>query len=143
MPRDDEKIFFFKSAELPVGLFERIILAIRRESELRQSKRLLLEFALLTLVSLIAVPFSWLILVNQARSSGINYFLSVAFSDWGSFLALWQYFGWAILESLPVAGLVALAVSVSLSLFTIRLFLFKKRLLLGYLLHGFGQPKLT
>jgi len=86
----------------------------------------------------VAVPFSWAMLVGQVGSSGILYFVSAAVGDFGTFLALWQDFGLAILESLPITGMVAFVVSVGMALFTLRLFLYKKRLLLGYLLN-FGK----
>ena len=115
------------------GLFDRIIAAIKREQELRHSKRLLVGFLALLILSFIATPLSWTILVNQIESSGISYFVSTAISDLGTFFALWQEFSLAILESLPITGIIAFAISIGMALFTLRLFLYKKRLLLGYL----------
>jgi len=125
--------------EPPAGLFERIIAAIRREQELRHSKRLLLGFLFLLLASVIATPLSWTILVNQVESSGIFHFISMAVSDFGMFLALWQDFSLATLEALPILGMTAFAISAGMALFTLRLFLYKKRLLLGYLMRSFNS----
>jgi len=134
MKQDFEKIFSrLKPAEPPAGLFERIILAIKREQELQHTKRLLFGFSFLLIASFVATPFSWSILVNQIESSGISYFVSAALGDFGTFIALWQEFALAILESLPITGMAAFAVSIGMALFTLRLFLYKKRLLLRYM----------
>lgn len=137
MREDYEKLFgYLKSVEPPEGLFDRIILAIRRERELKQRRRLLFGFSFLLVASLFAIPFSLTMLMNQAADSGVSYFISAAINDFGTFFVLWQDFGLAILESLPVAGLAAFALSVGMAVFTLRLFLYKKRLLLGYLFYG-------
>jgi len=134
MRKDFEKLFSrLDPAEPSAGLFDRIILAIEREREIRQKRRLLLGFLSLSIVSFIAAPFSWILLVNQVESSGIIYFISAAVSNLGIFLALWQDFSLAILESLPVMAITVFLVNIALILFTVRLFLHKKRLLLAYL----------
>jgi hypothetical protein len=139
MRQDFEKLFsHLKPAEPPAGLFDRIILAIKREQELQHTKRLLFGFLFLLVVSLIATPFSWTMLVSQVKSSGILYFISTAVSDFGTFLTLWKDFGLAILESLPIIGIVAFIISIGMALFTLRLFLYKKRLLFGYLIRSFN-----
>jgi ABC-type Fe3+ transport system permease subunit len=134
MHKDYEQFFSHLEPQEPAaGLFYRIILAIKQEQELRRTKRLLFGFLFLLIASFIATPLSWTILVSQMENSGILYFVSAAVSDFGTFLTLWQDFGLAILESLPILGIAAFAISVGLALFTLRLFLYKKRLLLGYL----------
>jgi len=134
MRQDFEKLFsHLKPAEPPAGLFDRIILAIKREQESQHTRRLVFGFASLLIVSFMAVPFSLTILVGQVESSGILYFISTAVSDFGTFLIMWQDFSLAVLESLPLTGMIAFAISLSLSVFTLRLFLYRKRLLLGYL----------
>ncbi len=127
--------------EPPAGLFDRIVLAIKREQELQRTKRLLFSFLFLLVASFIATPLSWTMLVNQVENSGILYFFSAAFSDFGTFLALWQDFSLAILESLPIMGIVAFLISIGIALFTLRLFLHRKRLLLGYLINNFTLVK--
>jgi hypothetical protein len=139
MRQDFEKLFsHLKPAEPPAGLFDRIILAIKREQELQQTKRSLFGFLFLLVVSFIATPFSWTILINQIESSGIFYFISTALSDFGTFIALWQDFSLAILESLPLTGMMIFAICLGMFIFTLRLFLYRKRLLLGYLIHSFA-----
>ncbi len=139
MRQDLEKLFsHLEPAEPPAGLFDRIILAIKREQESQHTKRLLFGFLFLLVVSLIATPLSWIMLVNQIESSGISYFISTALSDLGTFFAIWQDFSLAILESLPIVGMIAFTISIGMALFTLRLFLYKKRLLLGYLIHNFS-----
>jgi len=139
MRKDYEKLFtHIKPEEPPAGLFDRIILAIKQEQELQHTKRLLFSFLFLLVASLIATPLSWSILINQIESSGILYFISTALSDFGTFLVLWKDFSLAILESLPLAGMMIFAISLGMSIFTLRLFLYKKRLLLGYLTQSFA-----
>lgn len=134
-----EKLFsHLKPVEPPAGLFERIILAIKREQELRHTKKLLFGFLVLLLVSLISTPISWSILKNRIESSGIFYFISIAFSDFGTFIVLWKDFSLAILESLPLTGMMIFAISLGVSIFTLRLFLYRKKLLLGYLTQKFA-----
>jgi len=125
--------------EPPTGLFERIITAIKREQELRHTRKLLFGFLILLIVSSVATPISWVILVKQIENSGIFYFISTAISDLKTFFMLWQGFGLAILESLPIAGIIIFSISIGMALFTLRLFLYKKRLLWGYLIHNYGR----
>ncbi len=136
MRKDYEKLFaHLEPIDLPAGLFDRIILAIQHEQELRQTKKLLFGFLFLLVASFVAAPLSWTILVNQAQNSGILYFISAAVSDFGIFLTLWQNFGLAILESLPIIGIIVFTISIGIAIFTLRLFLHRKRLLLNYLVH--------
>ena len=136
MRKDYEKLFTnLEPKEPPTGLFDRIILAIKWEQELQHTRRLVFGFTGLLVVSFVAFPFSWALLVNQVESSGIFYFISVVISDFGAFLALWQDFGLAILESMPIIGIVVFTVNIALVLFTVRLFFHRKRLLLGYLIN--------
>ncbi len=134
MRQEFEKVFsHLKPAEPPAGLFNRIILAIKREQELRQTRRLVFGFFSLLIISFAAIPFSWSMLINQIESSGISYFVSIAVNDFGNFFALWKDFSLAILESLPLMGMIAFAASLGIAVFTLRLFLYRKRLLLTYL----------
>ncbi len=139
MKQDFEKLFsHLKPAEPPAGLFDRIILMIKREQELQHTKRLLFGFLFLLVTSFVATSFSWSILVNQIESSGISYFISIALSDVSTFLVLWKDFSLAILESLPLTGMMIFAISLGMCIFTLRLFLYRKRLLLGYLIKSFA-----
>ncbi len=139
MARNFEKLFNnIQLEEPPPGLFDRIISAIKREQELRQTRRLLFGFLFLFVVSVVATPISWKIFVNQLGKSGISYFVSAAISDFGTFLNLWKEFSLAILESLPIVSLAAFAISVGVAIFTLRLFLYKKRLLFRYLVARFN-----
>jgi hypothetical protein len=136
MRQEFEKLFSnLKPAEPPAGLFDRIILAIKREQELQQTRRLLFGFLSLLIISFITMPFSWTLLAEQAENSGIFYFISAAISDFGVFLTLWQSFGLAIIESLPIMAIVIFTLNMALILWTLRLFLYRKRLLLAYLIH--------
>lgn len=135
--KDYEKLFTnLTPPEPPAGLFDRILFAIKREQELRQTKRIVLSFFMLLIVSLSAAPFSTTLLAEQTSNSGILYFISTALSDLGSFVAVWQEFALAIAESLPITSLMLFAINMIVAVFTLRLFLYKKRLLVGYLLHS-------
>ena len=139
MRKDYEKLFTnLTPPEPPVGLFDRIVLAIKREQELRNTKRLVFGFLALLLVSLTTVPFSWTLVAGQMQNSGVIQFVQVALSDVGTFFASWQEFSLAIAESLPITGIAIFTINMILAVFTIRLFLYKKRLLVGYLFHA-GQ----
>ena len=122
--------------EPPTGLFDRIILAIKREQELRNTKRLVFSFLALLAVSLTAAPFSWVFFSGQMAESGVLQFMSIAVNDFATFLALWPDSIMAVAESLPVMGITIFTINMILAAFTLRLFLYKKRLLVGYLLHG-------
>ncbi len=139
MHKNDENLFSrVEPAEPPVGLFDRIILAIKREQEQQHTRRLLFGFLFLLSVSLVVTPLSGAILVNQIKGSGISYFISTALGDLGTFFALWQNFGLAILESLPIGGIIIFSLSLAIFVFTLRLFLYRKKLLLGYLRRSFA-----
>ena len=137
MRKDYEKLFtHLEPPEPPAGLFDRIILAIKREQESRNTKRLAFGFMALLAVSLTAAPFSWTFFSGQMAESGVLQFISVTTSDLGTFLSLWPDSVMAVAESLPVMGITVLIINMILAVFTLRLFLYKKRLLVGYLLHS-------
>ena len=139
MRKEYEKLFtHLEPKEPPVGLLDNIILAIKKEQEIRQTKRLIFGFFFLLIISFGAAPFSWAMLAEQAESSRTLYFLSAATSDFGIFFAFWQDFVLAIIESLPIMGITVFTLNMILVIFTVRLFLHKKRLLLGYLMHSFN-----
>ena len=139
MRQDYEKLFsHLTPAGPPAGLFDRIILAIKREEELRHTRRLLFSFLFLLVISFVTTPLSWTILVNQVEDSGFSYFISTALKDFGTFLVLWKDFSLAILESLPLTGMMIFVTSLGMSIFTLRLFLYRKRLLFGYLIQSFA-----
>lgn len=137
MRKDYEKLFtHLKPAEPSAGLFDKIILAIKREQDLRNTKRLAFGFLALLIISLSSAPFSWSFFSEQMAESGVLQFMSIAINDLGTFFVFWQDFSLAIAESLPVMGLTAFTVNMILAVFTLRLFLYRKRLLLGYFLFG-------
>lgn len=136
MRKEYKKSDYFGPAEPSAGLFDRIILAIKREQELQNKKRLLFSFFSLLIISISAMPFSWTVLVGQARSSGILYFISAAINNLSDFMVFGRDFGLAILESLPILGIILFAINVALALFTLRLFLHKKQFLFKYLGHN-------
>lgn len=107
-------------------LFDRIILAIKQEQEKKKARTILYYFIALLAISLSALPFSIKFLIAQINHSGVFYFASVMALAWQEALL-------AIAESLPVLGIILFLVNFALLLFTVRLFLYKKRLLIKYL----------
>jgi len=115
-------------------LFDRIILAIRKEKELRKTKRLLFGFLFLSIFSISIMPLSCKMLINQMRNSGIFYFISTAVSDLETFLIFWQDFIFAILESLPIVEIVFFVTNLIIFLFAICFFSNRQKLFLAYLI---------
>ncbi|MFA4998659.1 MAG: hypothetical protein WC514_01435 [Candidatus Paceibacterota bacterium] len=136
MRKEYKKSDHFSPAEPSAGLFDRIILAIKKEQELQNKRRLLFSFFSLLIVSISAVPFSWTILAEQVRSSGILYFVSAALNNLSNFMIFGKDFGLALLESLPIAGIIFFTLNIILAVFTLRLFLYKKQFLFKYLGHN-------
>ncbi len=118
-------------------LFDRIISAITQEKEFKQTKKLLYLFVSLLVLSVAVMPFSLSFFMNQWKASGMSYFIVTAFGNMGIFFSLWQDVTLSLLESLPVMGITVFAINVALLLFTARLFLYKKGLLLRYMRHSF------
>ncbi len=133
----DEFFSQLELAEPPEGLFDKITFEIRKQKS-RYRRKLVLELLFLLIISFISVPFSWILFINQARDSGIVYFISAAVNDLTVFFALWRDFGLVIVDSLPIGGITAVLLSLAIFLFTLRLFLYKKRFLFGCLAHKYG-----
>jgi hypothetical protein len=139
MRKNYKKLFNnLKAVEPPPALLDRIILAIKREQELKKTKRLLFGFLFLFFISLIATPFSYRMLVSQAKNSGTFYFISTAVSDLEIFLAFWKDFSLAILEALPVTEIMFFSICLGISIFTFRLFLKNKNLIFKGLINNLG-----
>ncbi len=137
MKKDYKKLFtHLEPPEPSIGLFDRIILAIKREQELRNTKRLVFGFLTLLTISFTVAPFSWTLFSGQMAESGVLLFISIATNDLGTFFSLWPDSIMAVAESLPVMGIAFFIINMILVVFTLRLFLYKKRLLVGYLLRG-------
>jgi len=133
MYKDYKKLFtYIESPEPPTGLFDRILLAIKQEQEKRQTRKLAYGFLALLVTSLSTAPLSWSFFSEQMTESGILQFLSLAVKDFSTFVTLWPDSIMAIVESLPITGTIILVLNLILVIFTLRLFLFKKGLLLKY-----------
>ncbi len=131
-----------QSTEPPVGLFDRIIIAIKKEQESEHTKKTLIIFLALLVISCFAAPFSSLMFFNQVKNSGIVSFLSMIPTDFFLVLSSWREFGSALLESVPIVGIAIFTLNIILTLFAIRLFLHKKQFLLKYLIHSLINKKL-
>ena len=122
----------------PPELFDRIILAIKTEQEIQIAQKLLFGFLFLFSVSIMVLPFSWSVLINQLEKSGTISLFSVLVSDFGIFLTFWKDFSLAILEVLPVTEIIFFSISVGISIFTLRLFLKNKNLIFKGLINNLG-----
>lgn len=117
-------------------LFNRIITAILREQESRQTKKIVANFFILLVVSVAASPFSLGIFLQDINSSGFIYFIQTVLSNLNVFAGVWQDFIWAFIELAPLKGIVLLTLNLTLMIFTIRLFLYKRGLLLNYFIQN-------
>ncbi len=135
--KDYEKLFSrIEPPAPPMGLLDKIILAIKREQELSKTKRLAFGFFALLIISISAAPFSWAFFSGEIAASGVMQFVSIAINDIDTFLSLWPDSFLAIAESLPIMSLILFAINITLAVFTLRLFLHRKGMLLDYFLHG-------
>ena len=127
-----------KIPEASLGFFDKIVCVIAQEIEFKKTKNILLGFMLLLAISLVSLPFSLRFVIEKWNNSGVQYFISTALENRTAFLALWQDFLLSIFESLPVLSIIVFSLNVVLLLFAIRLFVYKKGLLIKYVKHTFA-----
>ncbi|HOK00753.1 MAG TPA: hypothetical protein PLE40_00230 [Candidatus Pacearchaeota archaeon] len=132
--KNRENFSNFKIIEPPSDLYERILFTIKKEQELNKARKTLFGFLFLLLISITTLPFSFNFLISQIQVSGIIYLITTAFINLDVFFALWNDFLLAILESLPVFGILFFITNLGLFLFAIRLFFNKKDYYQKYLL---------
>ena len=132
MRKDFEKLLtHLKPIEPPDGLFERVTLAIQREQQRQRQRRWLfgLSFALFALS---ALPFSYLLLANQIKESGVFYFFASLFMDWNLLFAFGKEYLLAILESLPITGITIFLGNLVFLLFAWRILITNKTCVLSF-----------
>lgn len=120
---------------VPNGLFEKIILAIKKERDLRQTRRILFSFLFLLIVSVSTIPASTTYFIDQWNSSRVSYFIAEFFNNFQNIGFLWQELTFSILESAPILAMTLFVFNLAVAVFTIRLFLYKKGYILGYFSH--------
>ncbi len=126
MAKDFQQIFAYLEEKHPrQELLSQVLVGIRKQ-EIRRKNQKMTGFLLLSLATAFTIPFTSQMLLNQINNSGIAYFLGSIVNDFHSFLSFWQEFILAILEALPIAGLLVFAVSLEAFIFTLRLFLREK-----------------
>jgi len=118
----------------PAGLFDRIIAAIHHEEQLRKTRRIFLAFLFLLVFSIVLLPFTFYILVTQWQDSGVAYFISAALQSWYAAPGIWQDSVLSVLESLPIVGMSLFLLNLASLLFVVRLFLYRRGLLIQYAL---------
>lgn len=92
-----------QNIEVPQDLFAKVMSGIITERKLQIRRRLFGIFILLLASAAAIIPAGqafWLDVTN----SGLNLYLTLAFSDLGAILNNWQDFSLTLLESLPVVS---------------------------------------
>jgi len=126
MAKDFQQLFSSLEEKTPrQELLSKVLVTIRKQ-EIRRKKQKMIGFLILSLAAAFTIPFTSQMLISQINNSGIAYFLEAIVNDFHSFLNFWQEFILAILESLPIVGLLVFAVSLEAFIFTFRLFLREK-----------------
>ena len=105
MRHDFEQLFANLQAPEPtVGLFVRIVAAIRTEQR-RLAVRRIAMCSLVLVGSLVLLVPAWQMVQTGLAESGFVEFFSLMFSDTGLMATSWRNFVMVLLESLPVTGL--------------------------------------
>lgn len=108
MRNDYEQLFtHLPPPEPPDGLLVKIMRQIYREQRLMIVKRRLTLLAVVLVGSAVALVPAFRLMKTNLAESGFTQFVSLAFSDSAAILAYWKSFAWALLESLPIMGVVA------------------------------------
>lgn len=97
----------FIAYEPPKGLFEKVILRLKREQRIAAIRRLAV-FGLTTISSALAFIPAFQMAKTGFAESGFGQFFSLLFSDFGIVVAFWQNFALSLLEALPVVSLLVL-----------------------------------
>lgn len=122
MNKDCGKFFTHPAPpEPPDDLFDKIARRIREE-ERRTFKRRLTIFSIALALSAAAFIPAFRAVETELAESGFVEFSSLLFSDSGAVLAYWQSFVFALLESLPTTGLIALLAAVFALLQSLKFF---------------------
>lgn len=123
--------------KLNPNLFDNIIAAIDREKEFKQTRKILVSFMILLLVSVASLPFSLSFFVSQWKTSGTYYFIETAIGNVDVVVSSGQDLLLAILESFPFTPMMFLVFNLACLLFAVRLFLHRQGALLKYLKYNF------
>lgn len=123
--KDCEKILACVSSPQPrTSLFDKVLVRIRKEQELRAARRQAIIFSLSTIFSAAAFIPAFQAVRTALTESGFAYFFSLLFSDFGAMVSYWHSFVFSLLGSLPITGLLIL-LTVALALLASLKFLMK------------------
>ena len=117
------------------NLYDRIILAIKKEQETQKIKKLFLLLSIVFVLSFIVTIASIVLFIKEFNASGTIYVVKTALSDLSLFKTLWQYFFLAFIELLPISSIIVFLVCLFITLFSLRLLMYKKYLLIKTLLN--------
>lgn len=110
-----------KDIELPQNLRSNILLSIRLE-EKKQAKQLLATSLFTAIISFGAIVVSIKYALLAFYHSSFYSYATLLLSDPDVVVQYWQEFSLALLESLPVVGIVICLVAVCVFLFSLKLF---------------------
>ena len=106
MAQDFNQIFSYFSAPQPSDELAEKILGKIKQAQKRKAKIRLAVFAVVSVLSVVALVPAGYWLWQDVSQSGFFQFVSLLFSDFGMVLAYWHNFVLAVLESLPVLSLI-------------------------------------
>ncbi len=117
------------------NLYDRIILAIKKEQETRKTKKLFLLLSVIFVLSFTITIVSIVLFIKEFNASGTIYVIKTALSDLSLFKTLWQYFFLAFIELLPITNIILFLICLFITIFALRLLMYKKYLLIKTLLN--------
>ena len=126
-----------KYARPSEALFEKIILAIKKEKKVKETKKLLFLFSFILILSVLAIPFTINIFLKDWDHSKISYLIYAVSSNIGVLSLVWKELLLSIFESFPFAAATALAINIVFVLFSVKLFLYKNGELIKFLKSSF------
>ena len=117
------------------NLYDRIILAIKQEQETQKIKKLFLLLLIVFVLSFVITIASIILFIKEFNASGTIYVIKTALSDLSLFKTLWQYFFLAFIELLPITNIILFLTCLFITIFALRLLMYKKYLLIKILLN--------
>lgn len=117
---------YMEDIELPKNLRGNILLSIR-SAEKKQAKQLLATSFFIAITALVSIVMSIKYAVLAFYQSSFYYYASLLLSDPDIVAQYWREFSLALLESIPVIGIVLCLAAVTAFLFSLKLFAESRR----------------
>lgn len=116
------------------NLYDRIIVAVKREQETQKPKRLLIIFFSAFIISVVITSSFLIAFIKEFNASGASYVIKTIIADRGLFSVLWKHFFLAFVELMPVTSIFIFLLCLFATIFTLRLLVYKKYSLIKILL---------